>query len=88
MPVTITDEVLQQTGMDEHEALIEVACRLFDAGKLTQGQSARMAGLNREEFEHEAIARNIPLNRPTMEDFEQDVKTLQDLGVMRGHDRQ
>ena len=34
MPVIIPDEILKQAGMTEHEALIEIACRLFAADKL------------------------------------------------------
>ena len=34
MPVIIPDETLKQAGLTEKEALIEIACRLFDADKL------------------------------------------------------
>ena len=34
MPIIIPDETLKQTGMTEREALIEIACHLFDKDKL------------------------------------------------------
>jgi len=51
MPVVIPDETLKQAGLSEKEALIEIACRLFDAGKLHLNQAARLAGITRYELE-------------------------------------
>jgi hypothetical protein len=53
MPLVIPDETLQLAGMDEREAKIEIACRLFDAGKLTIGHAARLADLSVAEFEQQ-----------------------------------
>jgi hypothetical protein len=30
--ITIPDEILKEAGIDPQEALVEFACRLFDAG--------------------------------------------------------
>jgi predicted HTH domain antitoxin len=76
MPVVISDETLRQAGMTEHEALVEIACRLFDLGKLPLWPAAKMAGMSRIEFEHELMRRKIPIHRPTPEDFAEDVATL------------
>jgi predicted HTH domain antitoxin len=51
MPIVISDETLEQAGLTEREALIEIACRLFDVGKLHLWPAAKMAGLSRVEFE-------------------------------------
>ena len=32
--INIPDDLLKEAGLDEREALVEFACRLFDAGKL------------------------------------------------------
>jgi predicted HTH domain antitoxin len=79
MPITISDEVLQQAGMGEREARIEIACRLFDAGKLSLPLAARLATLTRGEMEDELLDRNIPIYRLTTEDYEQDLATLEKL---------
>ena len=81
MPVIIPDEVLREAGLSEREALIEIACRLFDAGKLHLWPAAKLAGLSRVEFEGELIQRKIPIYRPTLEDVLEDLATLKRLGI-------
>ena len=80
MPLTISDETLQQAGLTEREALVEFACRLFDAGKLHLWPAAKMVGITRTEMEVELMQRNIPIYRPTIEDINHDVETLKKLG--------
>jgi predicted HTH domain antitoxin len=77
MPLVISDEVLQQAGLSEREALIEIACRLFDLEKLELWPAAKLAGLSRVEMENELFRRKIPIYRPTIEDLEQDMKAIQ-----------
>ena len=79
MPVVIPDEVLREAGLSEREALIEIACRLFDIGKLHLWPAAQLAGLTRTEMEGELIKRNIPIYRPTLQDLEDDLATLRHL---------
>lgn len=79
MPVIITDETLKQAGLSEREMKIEIACRLFDANKLALWPAAQLAGMSRGEFEDELMLRQIPVYRPTLEDFRQDLKTLDEL---------
>jgi predicted HTH domain antitoxin len=79
MPVVIPDEVLQKAGLSEREALIEIACRLFDIEKLYLFDAAQLAGLSRGEMETELAKRNIPIYRPTLEDLMEDLKSLEDL---------
>jgi predicted HTH domain antitoxin len=79
MPITISDELLKEAGMTDREALVEIACRLFDAGKLTLPLAARLAGIDRGEMEDELLDRKIPLYRPTLDDYRQDVSALQRL---------
>ena len=80
MTLTIPDEVLKQSGLTERELLIEFACRLFDAGRLSLPMAGRLAHLSRPEFERELFARGIPAYRPTVEDFEKDMAALEKLG--------
>ncbi len=80
MPVIISDETLQQAGMTEREAVIEIACRLFDAEKLHLWPAAKLAGMSRVEFEGELIKRQIPIYRPTLEDLNEEMAALRRLG--------
>ena len=80
MPLVISDEMLRAAGMNEQEAKVEIACRLFDAAKLTIGHAARLAGLTETEFESQLGLRGIPRYRYTEGMLEQDVETLKELG--------
>ena len=80
MPVVIPDETLKQAGLSEREALVEIACRLFDAGKLALWPAAKLAGLSRSEFEVELMARKISVYRPTEQDLADDLAALDRLG--------
>lgn len=81
MTITVPDEILQQAGLTEREAVIEFACRLFDAEKLDLFGGARLAGLSRTEFEAELRARRIPIYRPSIEDIADDIAALRKLGA-------
>jgi predicted HTH domain antitoxin len=83
MPLTLSDEVLQQTGMSADEARVEIACRLFDAGKLALWPAAQLAQMTRVEFEGELMKRKIPIYRLTLEDFEMELETLEHLRDLR-----
>lgn len=79
MPVLISDETLEQTGMTEREVVIELACRLYDLEKLPLWPAAKMAGMSRGEFEAELVKRKIPIYRPTLEDLADDLATVERL---------
>jgi predicted HTH domain antitoxin len=81
MPVVIPDETLRQAGLSEREALVEIACRLYDAGKLALWPAAKLAGLSRSEFEVELLGRKIPVYRPTEQDVADDLAALDRLGI-------
>jgi len=80
MPLVIPDDVLREAGMTEQDALIEIACHLFDTGRLTLWKSARMAGLTRIQFEEELLKRKIAIYRPTLDDLKADLETIERLG--------
>jgi predicted HTH domain antitoxin len=76
----VSDELLREAGLDEHGAVVELACRLFEQGKLTLWSAARLAGLDRVAMEEALSARNIPIYRPTLDDLAQDISTLDHIG--------
>ena len=83
MPLLISDEILQKAKLTEREALIEFACALFDAERLSVHEAARLAGMERYPFEEELARRNIPIYRPTVEDVRHDVEVLERLQAKR-----
>ena len=81
MAITISDEVLKEAGLSERDALIEIACRLFDLEKLHLPAAAKLAGLSRASFEGELRARKIAIYRPTVEDLRQELEALRRAGI-------
>lgn len=84
MPLIISDETLKLAGLTEREMKVEIACRLFDAGKLEVWPAAQLAGLSRDEFLAELHARGIPAFRPTVDDFREDLRALDQLDRAKG----
>ncbi|OWY72566.1 hypothetical protein B7486_06500 [cyanobacterium TDX16] len=81
MTVTIPDEILKITGLTERGIVIELACRLFEAGKLPLWPAAKLAGLERAAFEDECLDRGIPIYNVTSDDVTRDLKNLDSLGA-------
>lgn len=79
MTIIIPDDILKQAGLTEREALVEFACRLFDADRLRMTAASRLAGLDRVRFEIELRKRLIPVWRPTPEEFAADAAEIRRL---------
>lgn len=81
MPLTISDELLDAAGLSPEQARVEIACRMFETGKLPLWPAAKWAGLSRVAFEDELRRRGIPLYRPTWEQIEGEVRGMEQLGI-------
>jgi predicted HTH domain antitoxin len=73
----VPDDILKEAGLDEGEALVEFACRLFEAGRLALWPAATLARLDRVAMEEALAARGIPIYRPSLDDLTQDMSTLE-----------
>jgi predicted HTH domain antitoxin len=76
MTLKIPDDLLKADKLDERGILLELACGLFDAQRLSLGQAARLAGLNRTQFEDELHDRKIPIYHYSDDEFQQDMRAL------------
>ena len=81
MALTIPDSVLQQAGLSEQEARLEIACRLFQTHRLSLWQSAQWAGLARVEMEAELLRRGIALYEITREQLNAELGAMDRLGI-------
>ena len=81
MVLTFTNDELRAMGMSAGEARMEIACRLFDAGRVGFHAGMRLAGLDRIEFEQSLRARGIAIHRPTVDDLREDLAALRRMGV-------
>ena len=76
-PAGVVSTSLAKAGLTEQEARVELACRLFDIGKLALWPAAQLAGMSRVEFEGELASREIPIYRPTVQDIEDDLAAIE-----------
>jgi predicted HTH domain antitoxin len=79
MPLTIADQLLNEAGFSEPEARVEIACRLYDASRLTMPQATRWAGVSRTEFEAALLERHLPLVRVDEYYLHQEIEGLERL---------
>jgi predicted HTH domain antitoxin len=79
MSVVVPDEILIATRMSETEMRQEIAVMLFQKEKLTLAQASQLAGMHRVAFQHLLASRHIPVHYG-VEDFEQDLQTLREMG--------
>ncbi len=79
MNIVIPDQILAVTRMTESELKQEIAVMLFEKEKLTLAQASRLAKMNRIAFQHLLASRQIPVHY-SVDDLEQDIKTLQEMG--------
>lgn len=79
MSIVIPDEIITATRMTETEMKQEIAVMLFQREKLTLAQASRFAGMHRVAFQHLQACRKISVHYD-VQDFEQDIKNLQEMG--------
>jgi predicted HTH domain antitoxin len=72
----ISDQLLADAGLSEREARLEIACRLYDAGRLTMPKATRWAGVSRTEFEAALLERDLPLIRVDEHYWQQELDGL------------
>ena len=80
MPLTISDPDLEKMGMTEDEARVEIACRMYDCGKLSFGPAIRWSGLTRTAFESALIDRGLPVYRITEEMLREELEAADNFG--------
>ena len=61
MKLEIPEDIAAAAKLSEKDALIELACRLFDADRLDKATAGRLAGLSRPEFESALKSRGMSI---------------------------
>lgn len=80
MSVVISDEIIQASCLSPHEFCQEIAISLFQDGHLSLSYASQLANLSANDFRQLLQKRQIPLYTYDLEDFELDIKNLQELG--------
>lgn len=78
MSVIISDEIIHASHMSEQELKQEIAVLLFQKEKITLTQASHLAHINLIQFQHLLMSRGISVHYD-LPDFEQDLKTLEQL---------
>jgi predicted HTH domain antitoxin len=78
MAIVIPDEILRATRMSEQELTQALAVALFEKGKLSLGQAARLAGTSQGDFRALLSAQGVSLHYDVTE-LEQDLATLREM---------
>lgn len=83
MTFHVPDDILEQSGLSGQQMLLELACHLFDIGRLDLTSAARLATLDRVDFENVLRDRGIAIYRPTLSDMEDETKAIEKFRAMR-----
>ncbi|MDJ1181186.1 UPF0175 family protein [Roseofilum sp. BLCC_M91] len=79
MAVLIPDDILKAAEMSEAQLKLEIAILLFQQDRISIGKARHLAGMHLLEFQKEIASRGICIHYD-VEEFEEDMKTLQALG--------
>lgn len=79
--IQLPGQILSLTGMTEQELRLEIAIMLFQREKLTLAQASKLSQLDFLQFQHLLASRKISVHYD-IEELEQDLSTLKDLGRM------
>lgn len=72
--ITLTLDIPKTASVDESEIKISLASKLYERGKLTLGQSAKLAGLSKRAFIEILGVYGVSLFSTSVEDLLNDIK--------------
>ena len=72
----VPDDLLRRLGPSDHDALTEIACRLYETHCLKFDEAARLAGVALDTMAEACALRKIPVYWYQSEDLESDLDTL------------
>lgn len=74
--LTISDDILNSTGLSADELLQEIALYLYSKNKLSFGQAKKLSGLNIFQFQECLYNNDIPLHYGITE-LEEDIRNIE-----------
>lgn len=80
MSIFISDKTIKASLLTTSELRQEIALHLFQIGCLTLEYASQLAEMQLNDFRQFLKRRNVPLYSYDVEDFELDLKNLQELG--------
>lgn len=77
----VPDDLRKRLGPSDRDALLEIACRLYQTDRLKFDEAARLANVDLETFADACAARKIPVYWYRSEDLQSDLETLKTMRV-------
>lgn len=74
---TLTINLPNASDIDDQEARMSLASKLYERGKLTLGQAAELAGFSKERFMEMLAEYNVALIDYAPEEIEEDIENAQ-----------
>lgn len=82
-PEALPDALHMSRADFEHEARLAMAAKLFETGRLTSGQAARLIGLGRVAFLAELGRLGVPAIQTDADELTQDLAAAEAAGEKR-----
>jgi predicted HTH domain antitoxin len=77
----VPDDVLKRLGLTDRDALVEIACRLYETQRLRLDEAARLANIDLDTFADACASRKIAVYWYRAEDLESDLETLKKMSL-------
>ena len=77
----VPDDLLKRLGPNDEDALLEIACRLYETQRLKFDEAARLANVDLDTFAAGCASRKIPVYWYRSEDLQSDLETLKKMSL-------
>jgi predicted HTH domain antitoxin len=78
MHLTLSDDIVLAANLSEADLRLALALALFQDGRITLAQGARLASLDRLAFQHQLSARKLQIHYCEVE-LDSDMRTIESL---------
>ena len=72
----VPDDLLKRLGSTDQDALVEIACRLYETQRLRFDEAARLANIDLDTFAAACVSRKIRVYWYRCEDLQSDFESL------------
>ena len=79
--LNVPDDLLKRLGANNRDALVEIACRLYETDRLQFDEAARLAEATLDDFAVACASRKIPVYWYRIDDLKADLETLNKLNL-------
>jgi predicted HTH domain antitoxin len=78
---TVTIHIPESADIDDNEAKLALASKLYERGRLSLGQAATLAGITKNRFMELLADYNVPLINHLPDELDDDIKNAKDYSI-------